>query len=842
MGRARGRGRRLLWLVMTLVALASLGGPPAAASGTGGEVDADWHTLRTPPLAPGQLELLTLSTLPDAVTAGDVLVAVRGLDAGAELTVTRDGVDVTSRFARQGSERRGLVSDLPVGPSTLEARSGDQVARLVVRNHPVTGPVLSGPHQTPFRCETQEAGLGPALDDDCSAAPRYQWFYRSSQDQGFHELADPYAPYPDDVVTTQTEAGDAVPFVVRVESRTINRGIARMAVLDDPAGRGPGAPFTADRWTHRVYYAFGESCGVGYHQGVNRPETVLGSFDLTEVSADNLLINLTGITDRLGKGDVTVHSTLTSFGVHCNPLVSVETAMMIKEHLSEQYGPVEAIVGTNGSGAALQQYNALNNAPGLLAAAMPTATFADIATTAMTVTDCGLLQRYYSTSELDWTDAKRAAVNGHNLLSGGELNAICQSWVDTFLDRIDPTKGCSVPVEQRYHPAENPSGVRCTIQDANVNVFGGDPETGFARRPLDNVGVQYGLAALRAGTISLAEFIDLNAKVGGYDIDGQPQAARHEMPSEVAALTYRIGGVIGRGALSETPVMDIAPYLDLIPSANIHEAVRPFVVRARLRARTDQSTTQSIWRGVLTQADAYPTMQDWLDGVLAARPPYGGDHQAAVAAARPPGAYDRCAFGTIGGRLELPAGITTPLGVAQLPLLPGTGVPGVDVPLRVDVPEDFDSGIGPCALALPVTATPRMVAGMPLSDDVIKCQRRPVARSDYPGGVTDAQLAEVRAIFPTGVCDYMKPAAEDVEHSMLWASVGGETLEPPHELHWRVARSSAATTAPEAGVAGAGSAERLPATGAGRLATPGLALAAMGLLLRHVRRAATPRR
>jgi hypothetical protein len=803
----------MAWLAGGAAVLALCGGPAAVAQpAPGAEVDADWHTLRTPPLADGQFELITLSTLPDAVTGGDVLVAVRGLgSAPGDLVVTRDGVDVTDAFHAVGEEQRGLVTGLPVGASVLEARARGQVARLVVRNHPVTGPVLSGPHQTPFRCETEAAGLGAPLDDDCSVRPHLQWFYRSSLDQGFHELADPYAPYPGDVMTTQTDAGDAVPFVVRVESRTINRGIARMAVLDDPARRGLDAPFEASSWDHRVYYAFGESCGVGYHQGVNHAETVLGAVDVTRVSADNLLINLTGITDRLAKGDITVHSTLTSFGVHCNPLVSVETAMMIKEHLSEQYGLVEAIVGTNGSGAALQQYNALNNAPGLLAAAMPTATFADIATTAMTVTDCGLLQRYYAASDLDWTDAKKAAVNGHNLLSGGQLNAICQSWTDAFLDRIDPSGSCAVPKEDRYDAATNPKGVRCTIQDANVNIFGRDPATGFARRPLDNVGVQYGLGALRAGVISMAEFVDLNTKIGGYDIDGNPQPARHEMSSDVARLTYQVGGVIGRGARAETPVMDIAPYLDLIPVANIHESVRPFVIRARLRAQTGQSTTQAIWRGLLTQADAYPTMQEWLDRVLATSPPYGGDHQAAVAAARPASAYDRCAFGTIGGRLELPAAITAPLGLAQLPLLPGAVAPPVSVPVRVDVPEDFDSGIGPCALALPVVSTPRMVAGMPLSDDVIKCQRRPLTAADYPAGATDAQLAQLRAAFPTGVCDYRKPAAEDVARSMVWTSVGGEVLEAPHELHWRVARSGAVTAGQ--GPA-AGGTTRLPATGA----------------------------
>ena len=61
-----------------------------------------------------------------------------------------------------------------------------------MRNHPVTGPVISGPHQTPFVCETEKAGLGRPTDADCSVPTKFQWFYRSAVDQGFHELADPY--------------------------------------------------------------------------------------------------------------------------------------------------------------------------------------------------------------------------------------------------------------------------------------------------------------------------------------------------------------------------------------------------------------------------------------------------------------------------------------------------------------------------------------------------------------------------------------------------------------------------------------------------------------------------
>jgi hypothetical protein len=122
---------------------------------------------------------------------------------------------------------------------------------------------------------------------------------------------------------------------------------------------------------------------------------------------------------------------------------------------------------------------------------------------------------------------------------------------------------------------------------------------------------------------------------------------------------------------------------------------------------------------------------------------------------------------------------------------------------------------------------------MPLSDDVIKCQRKPVSAVDYPAGLTGAHLAQLRAIYSTGVCDFSKPAAEDVERSMVWTSVGGETLEAPHELHWRVARSSATPTAADSvGSAGGG---RLPATGSASTAVPALLLIAAVVLLRRLR-------
>ena len=48
-----------------------------------------------------------------------------------------------------------------------------------------------------------------------------------------------------------------------------------------------------------------------------------------------------------------------------------------------------------------------------------------------------------------------------------------------------------------------------------MNIYGTD-ETGFARTPWDNVGVQYGLSALKSGAITPAQFLDLNANVGSW--------------------------------------------------------------------------------------------------------------------------------------------------------------------------------------------------------------------------------------------------------------------------------------------------------------------------------------
>ena len=53
------------------------------------------------------------------------------------------------------------------------------------------------------------------------------------------------------------------------------------------------------------------------------------------------------------------------------------------------------------------------------------------------------------------------------------------------------------PRQAGYNAATNPTGERCTQQDYQRAVFGVRSGDGFAKRPLDSVGVQYGLVAFQ---------------------------------------------------------------------------------------------------------------------------------------------------------------------------------------------------------------------------------------------------------------------------------------------------------------------------------------------------------
>ena len=105
------------------------------------------------------LHLRAVSSKPWLVTGGDVLVELELAEsvAGSPITLELNGVDVSDRLIRVSSRvSHALLEGLPEGDSLLLARVGQQQRQLRLTNYPSSGPIISGPHETPFVCQTAE--------------------------------------------------------------------------------------------------------------------------------------------------------------------------------------------------------------------------------------------------------------------------------------------------------------------------------------------------------------------------------------------------------------------------------------------------------------------------------------------------------------------------------------------------------------------------------------------------------------------------------------------------------------------------------------------------------------
>ena len=387
---------------------------------------------------PDHFTFETLSSRADTVSGGDTLVAVN-VPSSLKLKKVKillGGTDVTSKFSSDPDDPNRLVAlldGLALGANTLVADSnGEGKGRphdeLVLVNHAITGPVFSGPHQSPFICRTGEAanGLGAPLDTNCSAPTRVDWFYRSNVTNTFKPLANP-TDRPADLAQTTTRDGETVDYVVRMESGTINRAVYRWAVLAAGGETGNG-------WNRRLVYEYGGGCGPGYHQGTLAQGGVL----------DNAV---------LSQGFAKASSSLTEFAAACNDVLSAETTSMVKERLIEQLGePPVWTMGWGGSGGAIQQNMIAQNYPGLLDGIVPALTFQD-AQLGEPV-DCRLINRYFAGSGAPLTTAQRRAIHGYI------SPFTCPAWDSAFANVIVASLGCNsiVPPADPLQRRDEPDG------------------------------------------------------------------------------------------------------------------------------------------------------------------------------------------------------------------------------------------------------------------------------------------------------------------------------------------------------------------------------------------------
>src|SRR5690606_21752387 len=115
------------------------------------------------------------------------------------------------------------------------------------------------------------------------------------------------------------------------------------------------------------------------------------------------------------------------------------------------------------------------------------------------------------------------------------------------------------------------------------------PKTGKARSPWDNVGVQYGLQALNDGVISFEQFIDINKRIGGLDIDGNIVPDRQVGDEMAIAAAYATGQMnLFNGGGKDVPTISIRYDLDDDPwgrgdaNVDVHDRYHSSIVRARM--------------------------------------------------------------------------------------------------------------------------------------------------------------------------------------------------------------------------------------------------------------------
>jgi Tannase-like family of unknown function (DUF6351) len=773
-------------------------------------------------LADGGLEISILSSNPGHVTGGDALVRV---DVPAsvpldQVSVELNGVDVTGAFQPVPGEHTlsGVLDGFVLGENLLTATANGPATprptdELTVTNHPISGPIFSGPQQQPFVCTTARNGLGQPLVDnqdaigirvaqedangnypqdgrgyptaaavivgyskDCAADTLIEYRYRTTGGQ-WQPLADPTAPLPVDIATTTTMDGDTVPFIVRFERGTINRFIYSVAMLAPTSETDPQDPDDS-LWNGRLVFSLQGGVAIGHTQGVTSTGAQL-------------------LEGPLGLGYAVVNSTGLRTNTHYNLQLGGETALMLKEHFVESHGVPFYTVGVGGSGGAIQQYVYGQNHHGLLDAAIPQYSYSDMVTQTIHVGDCELLEHYFDVTDGDnpkWRDVEnRQAIQGLNAsrepqnLSGGDLaqwNGLYGLYALLGLPvptRDDP----SIPaltecragwfgltplvlnhtftnVQDIDKLAQGTAGVEWTHWADLVNVYGLD-QTGFARVPWDNVGVQYGLQALLDGVITPEEFMDLNAGVGSWKESSQmvtegfpfvggfspanfdPWSSRNMNLSPDGGLTpaarrsgdmqaihaaYNSGHVFTGNI--DIPIIDWRHYLE--DELDMHHSHQSFATRQRMIEGQGNADNQVIWftdaRPMVAfdqTAMAFQVIDEWMANIKA-NPELG------VAENKPADAVDRC-FNTDGS----------------------------DFAMGDDVWDGIlnDEPPGACTQKFQIYSSSRIVSGGPITGGIFKCHLQPVGKAIAQGVYgswvpSDPERARLMQIFPTGVCDYSR--------------------------------------------------------------------------------------
>ena len=770
--------------------------PPAAASAA--KATPLGVVIPVSPVLRARESLKVLSGRADQVSGGDarILIAAPAVNQPG-VALWLNGAPITPVFTTTARGREAVINGLGLGANTLELRriaNGMVRDRITLVNHPITGPIFSGPQQQPFVCTTIQGGVAraPLVDTatppgytvrdagnnvigysrDCSIDTFVTYLYRRTTGGGLVAL--PAGPRPADMGMTTLPDGRTVDFIVRREVGSINRFLYSIAMLSPAPEADNAAQNDRSLWSGKLLYWFQGGVAIGHSQGAVHG----GSLN----------------PDVLGLGMAIVHSSGNSTSTHYNMNLAGETALMTKERFVERYGVPTYTVGLGGSGGAIQQYLIAQNHPGVLDGLLPVQSYPDMVTQTIHVGDCELLEHYMDAT--DRTNAKWQTTKNRTWLVGmnaeegfnrvndplrdlklmlGYASAVgttecIPAWRGLTPLTLNPLFGQATN-QQFYEPQSAIAAIRWTHYDDLRNVYGVDGN-GAARITMDNMGVQYGLSSLKAGLITPAEFLHLNWHIGSFKhpsdmaqetfpffgtsatevnkamtIPGyfdpwsrknmrlgtaDTPAPRATGDLQAQRAVYTTGHVFD-GRLN-VPAIDHRQYMER--ELDMHNSHQSFVVRQRVKNRMGHSDNLVVWftDTIPETPKASQTLQ-----ALAVMDQWLMNMRAnpkkTVAQNKPAMAVDAC-FDRFGALQASGVGVWAGILDANEP--------------------------GVCTAQYPLYGTSRIVAGAPFTGDMYRCARKSVATALADGTYGDwtpdaVQIATLNQIFPSGVCDYSQP-------------------------------------------------------------------------------------
>jgi len=771
----------------------------------------DSPVTEAPPAAtPATIALQVLSSPAQYVSGGDARISVSAPAAEhAQLELRLNGVKTTpTRLQASANAIEGIVAGLKLGENTLEVHHATRgkVATLTLTNYPITGPMFAGPKQEPFVCSVvSELGKEPLPDTtdtkyfavkdgggttigysrNCSIESYVQYYYMpvGGTSHRNYKLMPADGSRPGDLAKTTLADGREVDFIMRWERGTINRYIYQYVMLA-PFGEDPASP-DLSLWNRKLVYHFQGGVGFGHYQG--GPDM------------------RAGLADAVGKGYAMIHSTGNRTGEHYDMVVGGETAMMTKEGFIKRYGVPLYTVGLGASGGGIQQYLYPQNHPGIIDAAISQQPYPDMVGQIPHVGDCELLEYYMDVTDRasgKWTTTKNrtwlVGMNAEDSVANpykpyeATVNAVpdgprvafapgsteCRkAWQGLTAGAMNPkfdADGITAKAAARMNLAAFGPIHFSHFEDVR-NVYGTGPD-GYPRSTWDNVGVQYGLKAMKDGNITPAEFLDLNFKIGGWKqlsemvaegfpfngtggseltkaatIPGyfDPWSARNmnrwtdAAPNVPAPRTHgsveAIQAMYNSGLVftgqSTIPTIDWHPYLERrLDMHNVHQS---FAIRKRIQQKMGNAGNQVIWFVDTTSVSAndfnqVPMMLEVMDEWMAQM---RANPTRSAAANRTARAVDSC-FDTSGALMSRGESVWDGI---------------------------IDSKpAGACTTAFQIYGTSRTVAGGPIEGGIFKCALKPVDKALTDGTYgswtpTVPEIQKLKTAFPEGVCDYSKP-------------------------------------------------------------------------------------